>query len=67
MDRTAARTSCENGDGADGSFMRPLARALDSLHTEVACERTFHMQGCMTSKMSRFLHIHFLVSSAEYK
>ena len=41
-DRTAARTSCENGDGADGSFKYPQARALDFfLHTEMTCERTF--------------------------
>ena len=52
--RTAARTSFENGDGADGSFKRPQARALDFLHTEVTSERTFHMQACMASQMSRF-------------
>ena len=58
-DRTAARTACENGDGTDGSFKRPQARVLYSLHTEVTCERTFLMQGCMASKMSRFLRIFF--------
>ena len=38
--RAAVRASCENGDGDDGSFKRPQARAL-FLHTEVTCERTF--------------------------
>ena len=57
-DRTAARDSRENGDGADGSFKRPLARAFNIfLHNEVACERTFKMHVCMASKMSCFLHI----------
>ena len=50
-DRAAAKTSKENGYGANGSSKRPQARALDFLHT---CERAFQMQGCMTSKMSRF-------------
>ena len=53
-DRTVARTFCESGDGADGSFKRPQARALYLLHTEMTCERTFQMHGCRTSKMSRF-------------
>ena len=50
-DHTAARSSCENGDGADGSFKRHQTRALDFLHTEVTCERNSQMQCCMTSKM----------------
>ena len=29
---TAARSSSENDDGADGSFKHPQARALDILH-----------------------------------
>ena len=53
-DRAAASTSCESDDSAYGSFERPLARALDLLHTDVTCERTFQMQGCMGSNMSRF-------------
>ena len=58
-DRTAARPSCENGDGADGRFKRLQACALDFffLHTAVTCERTFQMQDCIASQMSRFLHI----------
>ena len=51
-DRAAASTSCESGDGAYGSFERLPERALDFLHTEVTCERTFQIQGCMASKMS---------------
>ena len=50
-DRAPASTSCESDGGANGSFKRPQARALDFfLHTKASCERTFQMQGCMPSK-----------------
>ena len=44
-DRAAARSSKENGDGADVSFKRPQVRALDFLHTDVTCEGDFQMHG----------------------
>ena len=50
--------TCENGDGADGSFKRPKAHEHDFFFAhEVASERTFQVQGCMASKMSRYLYI----------
>ena len=57
-DRAVASVS--DADGAYGtSSVLQHVLLIFFLHTEVACERAFQMQGCMASKMSHFF-THFL-------
>ena len=45
-EQTAARSSCKNGDGTDGSLSVLKHVHLIFLHTEVTCENTLRKRSC---------------------
>ena len=68
--RTAARSSCENGDGADGSSKHHQARALGFLHTEdIFCDARYFFSdaGLYVIENESFLHTFFKMCTRDIK